>query len=90
MFYFVVSMYWAYIMILKYSFINIYSKVLSLLIPFILVEKLMELQLYSELNKSGELNIAFEVISIICNMTKNITARVIFYGLSLGYAIIPG
>jgi hypothetical protein len=80
-------MYWAYVIILKYSFINIYSKVLTILIPFILLEKLMELQLYSELNKTGELNIAFEVISIICNVFKNITARVVFYALSLGYAL---
>jgi hypothetical protein len=82
-------MYWAYVMILKHNMIIIYSKVLSILIPFLLLEKLMELQLYSELNKTGELSIAFEVISVICNVVKNITARVVFYALSLGYAVIP-
>jgi hypothetical protein len=54
------------------------------MLPVILLEEIISLQIYSELNRTGTLNSAFEIIRITCNILKNIAMRIILYGVSIG------
>ena len=72
-------------MIIRHNFIQIYNKAFSFVIPAVLLEKIMNLQFYSELNKTGQVNTSFEVLVIIFHIIKNIIMIIIFYALSLGY-----
>jgi hypothetical protein len=85
LFYFLLSLYWVYKLIIKNSGFKKYAKLLTFILPIIILEKMMNLQIYSEINKWGELNVAFETLSIICNVLKNFSFRIILYGISIGY-----
>lgn len=85
LFYFLLSLYWVYKLIIKNTGFKKYSKLLTFILPIIILEKMMNLQIYSEINKYGELNIEFEALSIFCNVIKNISLRIILYGISIGY-----
>lgn len=67
---------------------NIYSKLITFMIPLVLLEKLMNLQLFSEMNREGVINYAFHVIFLICNVLKNILFMVLIFLLSIGYNLI--
>ncbi len=88
LFYFLVSTYWFYKIIIYHSSINIYSKLISFMIPLVLLEKLMNLQLYSEMNREGIINYAFHIIVLICNVFKNILSILLIFLLSIGYNLI--
>lgn len=88
LFYFILSIYWIYKIIMNYTNLKIFSKMLTLSLPIIILEKMMNLQIYSELNRFGEIDNAFEIILIACNLIKNVNIRLIFFGLSTGYSIL--
>jgi len=88
LFYFILSLYWIYKIIVNYNIIKLFEKILTISIPIVILEKMMNLQIYSDLNRYGEINNAFEIICVSCNIFKNVSYRVIFFGLSLGYTII--
>ena len=67
---------------------NFYSKTSTFIIPIVLLEKLMNLQLYSEMNREGEFNPAFYIIYFICNIFKNIFFVITLFLLSIGYNLI--
>jgi len=67
---------------------NIYSKLITFMIPLVLLEKLMNLQLYSEMNREGVFNYAFHIIVLVCNVIKNIFYMVLIFLLSIGYNLI--
>lgn len=83
--YCIFAMYWIYMIIIFQCKVGLWSKYFTIIIPIIILEKLMTLQIYSEMNRSGNLNVAFEAISIICNVIKNVSLRIILYGISIGY-----
>lgn len=84
--YFLFALYWVYQMIIYYNYIRTLSKIMTIILPICILEKMITLQIFSELNRTGQLNLAFEVINVSCNIIKNIGFRLIFFGISLGYA----
>lgn len=72
-------------MIILHSYLNLLSNLVTVLIPVIFVEKIMSLQINTELNRTGEMNTAFEVIYMVTAITKEMLIRVILYGVSVGY-----
>ncbi len=85
LFYFITGLYWVYRLIVNNNGLNFYTKTITILLPIVILEKMMRLQIFSELNKIGELNSAFEWIFLICNLAKNILLRVFFFAIALGY-----
>ncbi len=55
------------------------------MIPIVLLEKIMNLQLYNEVNKSGDINVGFEILGVIFHILKNESFVILFYSISLGY-----
>ena len=87
LFYFIICLYWVYKMISNNNGLNFYTKFISILLPVMLIEKMMVLQIYSELNKLGEFNHTFNVISIITNFIKNLIIRIFLFVLASGYRL---
>jgi hypothetical protein len=85
LFYFIISLYWVYTLIVNNNRFNFYTKIISIILPVVILEKMMNLQIYSELNRVGELNSTFEWIFIICNAIKNILLRIFFFIAAMGY-----
>lgn len=85
LYYFFLSLYWVYKIIIQSDHMNFYSKLVTLLLPIVILEKMMDLQIHSEINSSGGLNIAFTTIGIACYIIDNILIRIIFYAIALGY-----
>lgn len=87
LYYFLLSMWWIYKLIGNYSSFGFYSKLFSLTLPLIILEQMMKVQVYTEMNKSGKLSIEFEWIRFTCFLIKNVAYRVIFFGISVGHLI---
>jgi hypothetical protein len=85
LFYFIISLYWVYTLIVNNNQFNFYTKIISITLPVVILEKMMNLQVYSELNRIGELNSTFEWIFILCNVVKNILLRIFFFIAAMGY-----
>ncbi len=85
LFYFIISLYWVYSLIVNNNKFNFYTKIISIILPVVILEKMMNLQVYSELNRIGELNSTFEWIFILCNVIKNILLRIFFFISAMGY-----
>ena len=86
--FFLLFIYWIYKIISNQISINFFSKLMTITLPILILEKMMSLQIYSEINRSGELNMGFEAIFIICNLMKNILIRIILFSFALGYKIL--
>lgn len=85
--YFIFGLFWFYKFIIYYSELSLYQRVISVIIPVIIFECLINLQIYSEINNSGAVGKIFIVFSIISNLVKNSLIRIILYGISIGYLI---
>ena len=88
MIYFIFGLFWFYKFIIHYSTLSIYQQLVSVIIPVIIFECLINLQIYSEINNSGSVGKIFIVVSILSNLVKNTMIRIILYGLSLGFIVV--
>ena len=86
--YFIITIFWVYKLIINFNKIKIFHKMLTLTLPIIILEKMMNVHINSELNRFGEYNYAFEIILTVCNLMKNVSYRIILFGLSTGYTVI--
>jgi len=86
--YFIFGLFWFYKFIIYYAGLSLYQKLVSVIIPVIIFECLIELQIYTEINNSGSVGKIFIIFSIISLLVKNIIIRIIMYGLSIGYLTI--
>jgi len=82
------SLYWFYKVILYYSFMGVYQKLINLLIPLIILENLMYQQIYNEINVAGKSQFFYEFVLINCSLLKNLILRIIVILISLGYEFI--
>lgn len=85
--YFVFGLFWFYKFIIYYSELNLYQKLISVIIPVIIFECLINLQIYTEINNTGTGGKIFIVLSILSSLVKNTLIRIILYGLSIGFTI---
>ena len=86
--YFIFGLFWFYKFIIFYTGLSLYQKLVSVIIPVIIFECLINLQIYSEVNNNGSEGKIFIILSIICNLVKNTLIRIILYGISIGGLII--
>jgi len=85
--YFVFGLFWFYKFIIYYSELNLYQKLISVIIPVIIFECLNNLQINTEINNNGSVGKIFIVLSIMSSLVKNTLIRVILYGLSIGFTL---
>lgn len=83
--YFIFGLFWFYKFIIFYSGLSIYQKLISVIIPLVVFECLINLQIYTEINNSGSVGKIFIVLSILSLLIKNTLIRIILYGISIGF-----
>ena len=59
--------------------LNISMSFFNLIIPFVLLESIMKLELFSQLSSSGRYNYPFKIMEVIFRFMKEVGFRVIYF-----------